>query len=236
MTEEHLTTPQPTAVPDDEDLETKIQRWRADRDRRYDAIRRDSRAVYKAMERWGTVSSPEAWDEIQQKADEQHLSGRFLIEQLGAESYLYPELMAVLWQIRQRLIAQYDARDPASEMLVDMAIVAYDNGLRVQGWIGSASLWTEHELFGQESPTAKLKQQYGYTVEGLKVEDLVQRLVEQLFPLADRCNRMLIRNLRALRELKRPLLPSVAIQQAGQVNVGAQQVNAAMQGEAPGSP
>ena len=55
----------------------------------------------------------------------------------------------------------------------------------------------------------------------------MERLSEQLLPLLDRSNRMLLRNLKALRTLKQPPPPSVSIGQAAQVNVGQQQVNVA---------
>ena len=35
-------------------------------------------------------------------------------------------------------------------MLADMAVLAYRNLLRIQGWIGSLCLVMERELFGQE--------------------------------------------------------------------------------------
>ena len=66
----------------------------------------------------------------------------------------------------------------------------------------------------------------GVKVRGLRVEEIVERLAEKLMPLLDRSNRMMLRNLKALREHRRPPTPSVSIGQAGQVNVGAQQVNA----------
>jgi hypothetical protein len=59
------------------------------------------------------------------------------------------------------------------------------------------------------------------------VEDHVERIGEQLLPLLDRCNRMMLRNLKALQALREPLPPSVSIGAAGQVNVAGKQVNAA---------
>jgi hypothetical protein len=61
----------------------------------------------------------------------------------------------------------------------------------------------------------------------LNVEEQLARLGEQLLPLQERANRMMLRNLKALAELRRAPAPAVAIGQAGQVNLGngAQQVN-----------
>ena len=46
-------------------------------------------------------------------------------------------------------------------------------------------------------------------------------------PLMDRSNRMTLRNLRALKDHRRPPSPNLNINQAQQVNVGGQQVNVA---------
>jgi hypothetical protein len=83
-------------------------------------------------------------------------------------------------------------------MPVDMAVLAYHNALRFQGWIGSLALWTEHELFGQAAPSVKLRRQHG-PIEGLAVEERLKKLGEVLLPLLDRSNRMMVRNLKALK-------------------------------------
>jgi hypothetical protein len=87
-------------------------------------------------------------------------------------------------------------------------------------------MWFEHDLFGQESPTAKLRRSaHREVVDGLAVEEHVQRIAERLTPILDRLNRMLVRNLKALREIKRAPVPNVAIGRVDQVNVAHQQAN-----------
>jgi len=56
--------------------------------------------------------------------------------------------------------------------------------------------------------------------------------MEQAAAMADRFNRLFLRTLRALRDLRRYAGP-VIVQQAGQVNVGAQQVNVVTGAQAP---
>ena len=194
---------------------------------RYRKLQLQARSLSRAVIGWGSVPTRQEWERHCLEAHESYQSGRFLIERLGAEQYLDPTLMAVLWQLRQRLIEDLDVQGAHELMLVDLAVLAYYNGLRVQGWIGNAAMWTEHYFFAQESPTVKLVRQQGRDrAAGLVVEEHVQRLVRELVPLLDRTNRMFIRNLRALTALRRPAAPAVAITQAGQVNVGTQQVNA----------
>jgi hypothetical protein len=112
-------------------------------------------------------------------------------------------------------------------MLIDSAVLAYYHQLRINGWVGDFSALLENEFFGKETLTAKLKGYYGSdNVRGLRAEDIVHRLGEELFPLLDRANRLMLRNLKALHELKLPPQPNVTIGQAAQVNVAQQQVNA----------
>lgn len=202
--------------------------WRAERDRRVAQLRRDARAVYKAVAGWGRVEGEAGWVRTCEEAHDAYGSGRFLIERLGAEHLLEPELMATLWGLRQALAAE--GSGTASEaMLVDLTVLAYYNALRLQGWIGDLAIGIEHEFFGEEGPTATFERRYG-RASGLVVEERLARLGEQLLPLQERANRMMIRNLRVLLEQRRKPVPSVAIGKAGQVNVASQQVNAVVDG------
>ena len=62
-------------------------------------------------------------------------------------------------------------------------------------------------------------------MSGFRAEECVERVGEQLMPLLDRANRMMLRNLKALEDRRRPPAPNLNIGSAGQVNVGQQQVN-----------
>ena len=204
---------------------------RAEKQRRVAAMRREAQSVFGAIDGWSRVQSQEAWLAVCQQASNDYLSGRFLIERLGASSYLDPELMATLWGLRQGLLA--DSRGTTAEaMLADLVVAAYANTLKLQRWIGDLALATEREFFGEEGPTPRFEEKHGY-VEGLVLEDHMRRLGEELLPLLDRANRMTIRTVKALAELQRGPAPAVAINQAGQVNVGAQQVNVTRDGDQP---
>ncbi len=61
----------------------------------------------------------------------------------------------------------------------------------------------------------------------LDVQHIAQRMQEQLFPLLDRANRLMIRNMQALKEVRQTPAPSVQIGSAGQVNVATAQANVA---------
>ena len=205
--------------------------WQQDvteRDAGFEQLRRDAQAVFRAMEGWQSVRTPEDWQNVVEDAGPDHCSGRFLLERLGAERHLDPRLMATLWTLRRDLLEEAGATTAAEAMLADLTVLGYYHTLRIQGWIGSLSLRVEHELFGQESPTASLKREYG-TASGLVVEDDLRRLGEQLLPLLDRANRMTLRNLKAMQELRNRAPANVSIERAKQVNVGTQQVNTIVQ-------
>jgi hypothetical protein len=206
--------------------EAGLAAWRAELAERQQRLRSDARALMRATEGWGHVKTQEQWEAIKAKAQEDYRKGGFLIERLGSERYLDPELLAVLLTLRRGLVDDLGVTGHAELMLVDMAVLSYYYALRAQGWIGNLATVFEREWFGLESPTAKLKKDYGYgAVEGLNVEGIAQDMQMSLWPLFDRANRMLIRNLRALKELHQAPTPSVQIGSAGQVNVAAVQSN-----------
>jgi hypothetical protein len=211
----------------DAELEAGYREWKAEREQRARQLRRDARAVFHAMEGWQRVTTPEAWQETCDRAGQDYRNGRFSIEQLGAGRHLDPTLMATLWGLRQQLVAE-GGKTAAEGMLADVAVTAYYNSVRIQRWIGDLAVAIEREFFGEDGPTARFEARHG-RVDGLVVERQLERLAEELLPLQERANRMLLRNLKALAELRRAPAPSVAIGQAGQVNLGhgAQQVNVA---------
>jgi hypothetical protein len=140
-----------------------------------------------------------------------------------------PELIAALLVLRRKLIDEYGADSGADLMLIDMAMISYFHALRIGGWAGNFAILIEAEFFGKQGLSATFTDRYGRCndkVRGLRVEDHVQRIGEELLPLLDRCNRMLIRNLKALQARRQPPSPNVSIGQAGQVNVAQTQVNA----------
>jgi hypothetical protein len=131
------------------------------------------------------VRSPEEWQRLCADAQRQYHTGEFLIDRLGAERFLDPKLMAMLWHLRQSLIAQHGG-GAGNLMLIDLAIMSYYNALRLQGWVGDLALWIEHEAFGQGPLRVKLRDEYGAQFDSLAVEERLRRLREQLTPLWER--------------------------------------------------
>ncbi len=181
-------------------------------------LHRNARAVYRAVEGWQRVRSEEEWVRISEESQEAYESGQFLLDRLGAERFLDPKLMATLMVLRQRLIAEWGITTAAETMLLDLAVLSYYHALRLQGWIGDLELHIEHEFFGHDALAPKLPER-GRRVARRAVEDQVRRLSEQLLPLFDRADRMLIRNLQAIKALRQGPVPAIAVGRAQQVTI-----------------
>ncbi len=215
---------------DEEEWRTGYQRWLETKKEKGKQIRWHAQAVFKAMELWPIYSdNEEEWVKLCENTWDEYHSGRFFMEQLGAERYIEPKLFATLWMLRNSLIEDMATNSVAEEMLVDLMMLGYANTLRVQGWVGNLASQIEREFFDEYGLHEHYDEKNGgrHTNKGLWVEGMLGRFREELLPLLDRCDRMMIRNLRAIQELRRGPGPIVAIGRADQVNVANQQVNTA---------
>jgi hypothetical protein len=123
-------------------------------------------------------------------------------------------LAIVMLALRQRLTEDYGS-GPAALMLIDRAIVAYQDFFRVSGWIDNLAIMIENEFFGVKGPSAQFRDRYGRegaTVRGLTVEQHLAHLREDLIPLAERCGRVMREALAALETLR--AAPSQAVERS----------------------
>jgi hypothetical protein len=125
----------------------------------------------------------------------------------------------VLLDLRRRLIEEYgDA--PAATMLIDRAVSAYQDFIRVTGWTGNLSIHIEHEFFGHNGPSADFRDRYGRegrSIRGLSVQEHLAHLREGLIPLAERCGRVMREALAALDMLR--AAPSQAVERSKPIRV-----------------
>jgi hypothetical protein len=206
----------PVAAQEIETAEAFEHRIQQENNAQFQELRDQAQATLAAVKGSRAIRSPGDWEAMFQKAHIDYQAGHFLLQQLGAERLLEPELMATLTQLRTDLLTGIENPTAADTMSADVAIIAYRNLLRVQGWIGSLCLTIERELFGQ----APLDQLQGPTV-GARLTEQIARLEEVLMPLLERCHRMMVRSFAHLeaRRGKGAPAPSVLVGQAGQVNV-----------------
>jgi hypothetical protein len=145
--------------------------------------------------------------------------GSFLIDRLGAEIVCDQDLAVVLLDLRRGLVKEYGS-SPVAMMLIDKALTAYQQSIRVNGWIGNLAIRIEHEFFGREAPSANFRDRYGRDgsmVRGLTVEQHLQRLREGLLPVAERCGRMMRDAIAALEALR--TAPSEPVERSKPISI-----------------
>jgi hypothetical protein len=121
--------------------------------------------------------------------------------------------------LRRRLIEEHGGT-PAAMMLIDRAVAAHQDFVRVSGWIGNLAIHIEHEFFGLDGPSAHFQDRYGRegrTIRGLTVEEHLAHLREGLTPLAERCGRVMREALASLETLR--AAPSHAVERSRPIKI-----------------
>ena len=175
-----------------------------------EALRDNATAVTRAMARF----HPGEREHRTEDALRRYEVGSLLIDRLGAEGVIDQDLAVVLLHLRRGLIDEY-GRGPAAMMLIDRAVAAYQDFVRITGWIGNTALMVEHELFGIDRPSANVRDRSGREVReirGLSVEEHIKRLSQSLIPLAAHCGRIMREALAALEGLR--AAPSEAVERS----------------------
>jgi hypothetical protein len=91
------------------------------------------------------------------------------MDQLGADRLIDAPTAGMLLAIRRGLIEETNATSASELVLIDMAVLAYANAMRLQSMIGNTALLIETEMFGQPTLRAKWKKQYGGRPEDIQV-------------------------------------------------------------------
>ena len=204
--------------------------WRERQAAARDLVERGKRS-YAAMHGWGKVESREEWFAIQDRAAEDWASGNALVEMLGGEAALDPPRLALLQHLWHHFVHAYRLDGPAEYLCLAMALVGFNQLIRVNEFVGNLTARVEQRFFNSDEvlrvtivePTGRRP---GNRYEQVYGEDVVDQLGREALPLLDRLNRMVLRNLKALRELKASPI-SMTVQNFGQLNVGQQQTNLA---------
>ncbi len=166
------------------------------------ALTNNAMAVTRAISRWHPRKGD--GEGHVERVLESFESGSFLINRLGAAGVVDQDLAIILLDLRRRLMDDYGS-GPVAMMLIDRAVVAYQDFVRVSGWVGNLAVLIENEFFGMEGPSARFQDRYGRegrTVRGLTVEQHVAHLRERLVPLAERCGRVMTEALASLERLR----------------------------------
>jgi len=73
--------------------------------------------------------------------------------------------------------------------------------VRISGWTGNTALTVEAEFFGRDRPRVGFRDRHG-EIRGLTVEEYINRLGQDLIPLAERCARVMREAIAALETLR----------------------------------
>lgn len=176
---------------------------------------------YRGTLEWRGIHTQEDWENLLATSRTDYMNGRFFLERIVCERSADPSLVATLLELRQSWITEYQIATAPEFLLLDMALVSYYHFLRFHAMMINFEFHSEHELFGLDKPTVKYDKEWN--PQGWLAEDYAVRLSEGLLPQLDRLNRMFLRNLKALRELRRANIEL----HIGQVNIGRKQVNLA---------
>ncbi len=158
-----------------------------------------------------------AWQRVKAAAYDELMSGHRAaqaMELLGASGSAWQR--AQFFAIRTAFLEEWQPVNAGERLLVDMLAHAYACWLV---WLEQLQTYTLAESEQQRHSIRK---------DGYYESPRVTRVeaIKQAAGMADRFNRLFLRTLRQLRDLRR-YVPAVTIQNAGQVNIGQQQVNAA---------
>jgi len=156
------------------------------------------------------------WEQVKQEALAELQSGHRAAKAMESYSDATAWQRAQFLAIRRDLEEGWRPRNGVERQLIDVLAQAQASWLR---WMHTLTAWTS-----LESATGKRLQEEHGCWQPPRVSDA--QAVEQAAAMADRFNRIFLRTLRALRDLRR-YTPAVIVQNAGQVNVGGQQVNLA---------
>jgi DNA-binding winged helix-turn-helix (wHTH) protein len=128
-------------------------------------------------------------------------AGSFLISRLGAAGVIDADLADVLVELQHRLIDDY-GDGAAAQTLIDQVIAAYQDFIRLTGWIAHLSLMVEHELFGGEGGGIEGRANPVHANENWidepSVEQHLAQLGECLLPLVERRGALMREMLAAL--------------------------------------
>ena len=123
---------------------------------------------------------------------------------LGGARYLRPDLVALVLHHWRHFVTAYEVNGPAEYLTVAMAVLSFAHLLRLNEFVGNLEMRLEDEFFATAGLREQFEKQYGRgaRVRGLRVEEIAAQLGREALPLLDRLNRMVIRNLKTLRDLK----------------------------------
>ena len=203
--------------------------WWQERQERAEALVNDSRRSWAAMQGWDAVQTQADWDATMDRTVEEWHSGELFIRMLGGQRYLDPPHTALLYHLWHQFVGTYRPAGPGEYLAIAMALFAFHHLVRVNEFAGNMAARLEFEFFDTAPLQVRLTERDGTPKRAgqaarIAGREALEQFERDALPLMDRLNRMVIRNLQALRDLQAAPL-ALNVQNYGQLNVGQAQTN-----------
>ena len=130
-------------------IEARAHEHREYWNRVHAALRHDAQSCARSMCLSPLFGKSDEWEDIVNRSLDDYRSSRSLMDHLGADRLIDPPLTGMLLAIRRGLIEEVNAASMGDYVLIDTAVIAFANAMRVQSIIGNTSLIIESEMFGQ---------------------------------------------------------------------------------------
>ena len=202
------------------DIEAQRLEDKDRRDRVYDQLRLDSQATARAMENCPLFAGRTEWNDIVWRSLDDYRSGRSLMTHLGAARLVDPATTGMLLAVRRGLIEETGATTMSELVLIDIAVTAFANAMRIQATVGNTALLLEAEMFGQPGLQAKWTTACAgrsEKIRGLAVDEHVALLRDRLMPLVERFHRLGRESVEAFGRIRQA--PSPQVEQAGTIEI-----------------
>src|SRR3989344_5502401 len=192
--------------------------------------KKQGRLSYRAyLYYWSGITTQEEFDKKLDETISEYKEGNFFLQRIGRYREVDAPLTIVLSYQRQEWIKEYKIKTTPELILLDMALVSYFHFLRLNEAVNNIMSSIEWDFFALDPPKFELRDEWGKRPYGQRTdkgvaEEMAHRLNEVLQPLLDQYNRSFIRNLKALRDLKRGNI-QLNIENVGQMNIGDKQIN-----------
>ena len=208
-------------------LQEEIENEQAYYKRRSIKEKRNCSLEWRQSHEWSGIFSQDQLNKKYQEAVADYQSGNFFMKRIGRYGHVDSPLTLTVFHMRQEWIDEYDVKTVPEFLILDMAMTSYFHFLRLNEQVNNILANIEWEMFALDAPRST--DSYWVSDDTRKqdrkvAEELAHRLAESLQPVIDQFNRMFIRNLKALRDLRKSNV-LLNIEKVGQVNIGDKQIN-----------
>ncbi len=188
--------------------------------------KKDCSLLYRGELSWNGIATQEDFDKKYLQTIDDYRNGNFFLQRIGRFREVDAPLSLLLINLRNQWIQEYEVKTAPEFMLVDMALTAYFHFMRMNEAVNNIMANIEWDQFALEVPQFHKKNGDRITDKRENraiAEGLAHKLMEVMEPAIERYNKMFIRNLKAIRDLKRGNV-MLNIGRVDQMNLGQNEI------------